>query len=85
MIINITLVAVLKNNLFTIHDKSFNEIFLEIGFIEKMRTTLSNIHHTSVLNLDTPLLLSTRVYLIRLTPHHWQSRISNFCEIITKG
>ena len=85
MIINITLVTVLKNSLFTIHNKSFDMIFLEIGFIEKMRTTWGNIHYTGVSNLVAPLLSSTRIYLTRLTPYHWQSRISNFCEIITKG
>ena len=67
MIVNITLAAVLKKNLFTIHTKSFDEIFLEISFIEKMRTTWGNIHHTGVLNLVAPLLLPAKIYLIPLT------------------
>ena len=65
------------------NDRIFiKEILLEIGFIDKMRTTWGNKEapHTFFHNF-----LCLRKYdLIGLIRYHWQSCISKFCGI-TKG
>ena len=56
--------------------REFKEILPEIGFIEEMRTTSGNKEV-----LQTFFHNSRKYNLIRLTPYHWQSRISQFRAI----
>ena len=60
----------------------FEEILLEIGFIEEMRTTCGNEEVPQTFFLYTPCL--RKYTLIRLTSYHWQPCILQFCDI-TKG
>ena len=61
---------------------AFKEIPLEIGFIEKIRTTWGNKEVPQIF-LHNSLYLQ-KYDLIRLTLYHWQPFVSQYCDT-TKG
>ena len=54
----------------------FKKILLEIGLNEETTTTSGNKKLAHILAPQLPL--PAKVDLAGLTPHHWQSRVSNF-------
>ena len=61
-----------------IADHRFEEILLEIGFMEKMRATRGNKEPRSAPNL---VHSSAKIDLMRLTPYHCTSVFRTFCDI----